>query len=83
VFFLRRLIRIVPLYWAMTTAYLVFFLVAYIDLAAANISLGTIIASFVFLPYPKPDATMFPLHMLGWTLNYEMFFYVIFASAVI
>jgi exopolysaccharide production protein ExoZ len=82
-FFLRRLIRIVPLYWTMTAAYLVFFLAAYIDLAAANISLGTIIASFVFLPYPRPDETMSPLHMLGWTLNYEMFFYAIFASAVI
>jgi exopolysaccharide production protein ExoZ len=82
VFFRRRLIRIAPLYWAVTIVYLSFFLVAHSNFAVSNNSVGTIIASFVFLPYPKPDGSMFPVHMLGWTLNYEMFFYAIFAITV-
>jgi exopolysaccharide production protein ExoZ len=82
VFFRRRLIRIVPLYWAVTIVYLSFFLLAHSDFAVSNNSISTIIASFVFLPYPKPDGSMLPVHMLGWTLNYEMFFYAVFAISV-
>jgi exopolysaccharide production protein ExoZ len=87
VFFLRRLIRIVPLYWTITAVFIVFFLADRNGFAAAiaayNTSIDTIIASFMFLPFPRPDGTMFPLHPLGWTLNYEVFFYAIFAGAVI
>jgi peptidoglycan/LPS O-acetylase OafA/YrhL len=81
------LIRIVPLYWTITAVFIVFFMAARNGFAAAiaasNTSVGTIIASFMFVPYPRPDGIMFPLHMLGWTLNYEVFFYAIFAGAVI
>jgi peptidoglycan/LPS O-acetylase OafA/YrhL len=87
IFFLRRFIRIAPLYWAVSAIFVVFFLVApngfKATIAASNTSIGTIISSFMFLPFPRPDGTMFPLLSLGWTLNYEVFFYVIFAGAVI
>ena len=29
------------------------------------------------------DGLPFPVHLLGWTLNYEMFFYVVFAAAIL
>ena len=86
-FFLRRSIRIAPLYWAVSAVFIVFFLTApngfTATIAASNTSIGTIIASFMFLPLPRPDGAMFPLLSLGWTLNYEVFFYVIFAGAII
>lgn len=42
-----------------------------------------IVASYLFVPYPRPvDGAMLPLLPLGWTLNYEMFFYLVFAVAL-
>jgi exopolysaccharide production protein ExoZ len=84
VFFLRRLIRIAPLYWTVTAFFIVLFLASpngfAATIAASNTSIGAIIASFMFLPFARPDGTMFPLHSVGWTLNYEVFFYVIFEA---
>jgi peptidoglycan/LPS O-acetylase OafA/YrhL len=36
-------------------------------------------ASFLFIPWPRPSGEFEPLLRPGWTLNYEMFFYVAFA----
>jgi exopolysaccharide production protein ExoZ len=83
IFFVRRLIRIVPLYWACTTIYLAFPLFAP-AIARTAYALDSVIASYLFIPYPRSDVDgMFPVVGQGWTLNYEMFFYVIFALAII
>jgi exopolysaccharide production protein ExoZ len=34
------------------------------------------------LPWQRPDGSFLPVFRLGWTLNYEMLFYVIFAAAI-
>jgi exopolysaccharide production protein ExoZ len=81
-FITRRLIRIVPLYWATTAVLLVEMLWKYHGLAAAHESVEYVLASFLFIPFPGPDGTVSPLHGVGWTLNYEMFFYAIFAVAL-
>jgi len=81
VFFVRRLIRIVPLYWVCTTLYLAFPILAP-TIARTTYDLDLAIASFLFIPYPRPDG-MYPVVGQGWTLNYEMFFYSIFALAVV
>jgi peptidoglycan/LPS O-acetylase OafA/YrhL len=41
-----------------------------------------VIASFLFIPAARPDGLVQPLYSLGWTLNYEMFFYALFAIAI-
>jgi peptidoglycan/LPS O-acetylase OafA/YrhL len=41
-----------------------------------------VITSYLFLPFTRPDGLVQPLYSLGWTLNYEMFFYAIFALAL-
>jgi exopolysaccharide production protein ExoZ len=76
-FFIHRLIRIVPLYWLVTTIYVA------ISMPTATYDLQTIAASYLFVPLPRPDGIMQPIVGQGWTLNYEMFFYVIFALAVL
>jgi peptidoglycan/LPS O-acetylase OafA/YrhL len=81
-FLSRRLIRIVPLYWAASTVLLVHTLMRHSDLQSADLSWGALIASFAFIPYPRPSGEFGPLLKVGWTLNYEMFFYVIFAAAL-
>jgi peptidoglycan/LPS O-acetylase OafA/YrhL len=35
--------------------------------------------TLLFIPYRNPDGTLQPIYTLGWTLNYEMFFYLLFA----
>lgn len=44
--------------------------------------LKQIISSYAFFPYPRADARIAPLLSLGWTLNYEMFFYAICAFSL-
>lgn len=82
-FMLRRLVRIVPLYWLTTSVILAYLLLQYRSLAAANFTAGAVIASYLFIPYPQTDGFMAPVHGVGWTLNYEMFFYAFFCGAVL
>jgi len=80
-FMTRRLIRIVPLYWLVTTLYLVMALA--IPAFEKSYSVASVVASYLFIPWPRLDGIMQPLVGQGWTLNYEMFFYAIFAAAVL
>jgi exopolysaccharide production protein ExoZ len=80
VFLHRRLARIVPLYWAMTTVFLALFL---LDRQALHTDIGGplyIAASYAFIPMARPDQVIHPALGLGWTLNYEMFFYAVLAA---
>jgi exopolysaccharide production protein ExoZ len=79
-FLLRRVARIVPLYWTVTTLMLGYDLVR--GFAAADSSAPLVATSYFFIPYPRPSGEMGPLYGVGWTLNYEMFFYLIFAAAL-
>jgi peptidoglycan/LPS O-acetylase OafA/YrhL len=77
IFLRRRLTRIVPLYWLCTIAFLA---VLWAGRSAIHGDIGGppfIIASFLFIPWPRPDGVMQPAFGLGWTLNYEMFFYAV------
>lgn len=78
-FMVRRLIRIVPLYWAVTTFSL---LLTFIGGRHALPPLNAVLASYFFIPYDttgRNDGFVFPIVDLGWTLNYEMMFYALFA----
>ena len=81
-FLARRTARIVPLYWLTTT--LVLALVALKpDLMRSAVATPEMIAaSFLFIPWTRPDGLVQPVYTLGWTLNYEMFFYVVFAAVL-
>ena len=80
-FLRRRLARVVPLYWVLT-GYLVFNMV----LTANPISREPefwvyILKSLMFIPFEVGGsaARSGPLLMVGWTLNHEMLFYLLFA----
>lgn len=72
----RRVTRIAPLYWAATCVILLrhaLWRKPMPDLAGA-------ITSFLFIPYDTfQTGAPRPFYELGWTLNYEMFFYAVFA----
>jgi len=73
----RRFIRIVPLYWIATIVYLIY-TTRFLQNAY---SFGHLIASLLFIPHYSPEVpgAIRPLLVPGWTLNYEVFFYAIFA----
>lgn len=79
VFFVKRIARIVPIYWAVTLfKALLLFQVPSVFNNQRFDAVGTI-KSLLFIPYFNADGLMFPVMGVGWTLNYEMFFYGYFA----
>lgn len=77
-FFVKRLIRIVPLYWLFTFALAVIAFAAPNLLRSARFDVTHILSSLFFLPYWTENTGFAPLLKLGWTLNYEIFFYLLF-----
>src|SRR5262249_47851617 len=82
-FLVRRLIRIVPFYWAAT---LVVFAVALLYphvMRTTQADFAQLVYSLLFIPRETPYAGMLPTLILGWSLNYEMYFYVLFALSLL
>jgi peptidoglycan/LPS O-acetylase OafA/YrhL len=79
VFLRRRLARIVPLYWATTAVFLLAMLALPGRINTPWPDAAPLLASLAFLPWARPDGSVQPVYSLGWTLNYEMFFYAVFA----
>jgi exopolysaccharide production protein ExoZ len=78
----RRIARIAPLYWLLTTA-LVLGSIALPGMLHMPIGDAPhVVASYAFWPSLRGDEIR-PVLALGWTLEYEMFFYVLFALALI
>lgn len=82
-FLSRRIARIVPLYWAATTLFLVVVLAAPAALNSARPDLWQILASYLFWPAVSTQGLVQPIYSLGWTLNYEMLFYALFAAGLV
>jgi exopolysaccharide production protein ExoZ len=81
-FLRRRLARIAPIYWLTTLLFLALSFSGLSPMSRPLPSADEIIATFLFLPYARPDGYLQPVYGLGWTLNYEMFFYLLFALAL-
>lgn len=77
VFIIKRLARIVPLYWTITTIVLILTLIKPDLLNSTQFSIINYLKSLLFIPYFKNNGLIQPLLGVGWTLNYEMFFYVV------
>lgn len=75
----RRVTRIVPMYWIATLLW-VFFFWNNEDPHPRR----QILFSLLFIPnYFAGHTRLFPVLQLGWTLNYEMFFYLLFTFALL
>ncbi len=81
-FFKRRLVRVVPLYYLFTTLMVAVLLLLPGAAKDTNLDLGQILSSYGFLPYARSDGRIAPVLSLGWTLNYEIFFYALFAISL-
>ena len=82
-FLLKRVFRIVPLYWIGTLGVFLLAVVAPHLLSGTQASLGHLLKSLFLVPYRREDGQLYPMLFLGWTLEYEMFFYLLFGIALI
>lgn len=79
----RRVVRIVPMYWLATTVKVVVMVLTAGLVLHAQLRAVPVITSYLFLPSRNPDGELRPLLGVGWTLNFEMFFYLLFALALL
>lgn len=81
-FMARRLVRIVPIYWLYTTLALLAVFLVPSSIETMRWDPINVVGSYLFFPTYRWDGKINPLLSLGWTLNYEMFFYFLFAGTV-
>lgn len=81
-FFLNRVFRIVPLYWSLTLPLGIAAIVAPSMFKSFEATPQSLIKSLAFIPFLDSTGKFVPVLFVGWTLNYEMFFYALFAIAL-
>lgn len=83
-FMVKRLIRIVPNYWLLTAvATIIIALSPQLSQHGREVDVPWILASFLFVPWTSVAGIPLPVLGLGWTLNFEMYFYLVFFLALL
>jgi len=77
-FIARRLLRIAPLYWLATLIY-----AARLAAGGEAVAPLDLLRSVLFVPYFDADQALRPVLGVGWTLNFEMYFYLVFAVSLL
>jgi exopolysaccharide production protein ExoZ len=78
-FYWRRIIRIVPLYWLITSVSVLGMVFVPALIQSNRFNYYHVIASYLFVPAVHPvNHEILPVVIPGWTLNYEMYFYSLF-----
>lgn len=79
-FLMRRFERIAPFYWGATLTAVVAGALYPHAMFDNTLDLSHILLSLAFLPHANAtNGHISPFYGVGWTLNYEMYFYVVFA----
>ncbi|ENN85058.1 acyltransferase 3 [Rhizobium freirei PRF 81] len=82
-FVLDRLQRIAPSYWIVTAIMIGGAIVGLFP--SMKLTASHILGSLLFIPVRSPstgNGEIWPVLVQGWTLNFEMFFYVVFAACL-
>jgi len=82
-FLVRRGQRIVPLYWGLTLGVAAAAVLIPGAFPAMQPTPGNVLRSLLFVPHRDAAGLIAPLIVPGWTLNYEMFFYLLFAAGLL
>ena len=78
-FFWRRMMRVAPLYFLFTTLMVLVLMLLPGGAKDTTLDPLQVLSSYTFFPYERLDGRIAPVLSLGWTLNYEVFFYGLFA----
>lgn len=81
-FAMRRIVRIVPMYWIATTIKIATLFVLPGVAYRSALEPQHVLFSYLFLPSRNEAGVVEPVLGVGWTLTYEMYFYAIFALAL-
>lgn len=82
-FLKKRIIRVAPLYWIYTILKVaLIFAATHQAISLATPDISDIAKSLFFIPHLDAHGNPFPILQVGWTLNYEMLFYLIFSLAI-
>jgi len=80
-FLAKRLQRIYPVYWVVFVVALVLHYSPVTNQPALEI--GFLLKSFVLFPTYDEQGDLYPFVMVGWTLFYEMYFYLTFTAMLL
>ncbi|HSQ03406.1 MAG TPA: acyltransferase, partial [Burkholderiales bacterium] len=81
-FMRKRIRRIVPLYWVLTTLVVAVAIALPDFFHTYRFDFMHALKSYFFLPAERPDGVALPPLVPGWSLNYEMYFYLVFTVAI-
>ena len=82
VFLFKRIARVAPPYWVATLLLCCAALMKPNLFRVVDLDGGDLLRSLAFIPYVNSTGAAQPLLLQGWTLNYEVFFYLIFAAVL-
>jgi len=83
-FIANRIRRVAPLYWFFTLLMAVIFLVMPSVFANTELRIEALVQSLLFIPHfsSAHAGEVWPIVAPGWSLNYEMYFYALFALSL-
>jgi exopolysaccharide production protein ExoZ len=82
IFLRHRVVRIVPLYWLLTTVKILAVAVLGGVVLRTSLDFSFVAGSYLFLPVTDSAGHFRPVLPVGWTLTYEFLFYLLFAAAL-
>jgi exopolysaccharide production protein ExoZ len=77
-FWTNRVVRVAPLYWMATLLVAGLWLAGLAPFGVAKLDAQDVVTSLAFLPDVRADGSAYPVLAVGWTLVYEMYFYLLF-----
>lgn len=83
-FFINRVRRVVPLYWFFTLLMAAILVLMPAVFKATSFEWDSFLMSLAFIPHWSiaQEGFVWPIVALGWSLNFEMYFYLVFALSL-
>ena len=82
-FLLKRLARIAPPYWFFTMLMVLATFIFANHISHPDFNVSLLVSSLFFVPKLNNYGMFYPVLMLGWTLNFEFFFYLVFSVSLL
>ena len=81
-FLVKRIVKVVPLYWALTLVMFVLILIMPSLSIMSVASVPDLVRSMLFIPFTNAKGVKAPILSLGWMLEYQMLLFILFAIAI-